>query len=107
MCDLKSLRSALAYAQSDQSLCRSHEYSMTVKLMIEHYLEFLSLIKGCTGSYESTLVKLSHCWKSHVMAHIRLLLLLFVSDEVCRQTYMGANCCISPHGLIDHITSIS
>ena len=69
MCDQKSLRSALAYAQSDQSLCRSHEYSMTVKLMIEHNLEFLNLIKGCTGSYESTLVKLSHCWKSHVMAH--------------------------------------
>ena len=43
---------------------------MIVKLLTEHHLEFLSL-KGCyTGSSESTLVKMSHCWKSHVMAHI-------------------------------------
>ena len=25
---------------------------------------------GCTGSSESTPVKMSHCWKSHVAAHI-------------------------------------
>ena len=29
-------------------------------------MEFLSLIGGCTGSSESTLVKIPHCWKSHV-----------------------------------------
>ena len=29
---------------------------MTVKLLIEHHLEFLSLKGGCTGSSESTLV---------------------------------------------------
>ena len=45
MCDQQSLRSACAYAQSDQSLCKSLEYSMTVKLLIEHHLEFLSLKK--------------------------------------------------------------
>ena len=38
---------------------------MTVKLLTEHYLEFLSLKGGCKGSSESTLVKLPHCWKSH------------------------------------------
>ena len=43
---------------------------MTVKLLIEHNLEFLSLKGGCTGSSESTLVKIPHCWKSHVMAYI-------------------------------------
>ena len=43
---------------------------MTVKLLTEHHLEFLSLRGGCTGSYESTLVKMPHCWKSRVMAHI-------------------------------------
>ena len=32
------------------------------------YLEFLSLNRGCTGSSESTLVKMPHCWKSHVTA---------------------------------------
>ena len=45
------------------------EYSMTSKLLTEQHLEFLSLKGGCTGSSDSTLVKLPHCWKSHVMAH--------------------------------------
>ena len=43
---------------------------MTVKLLIEHHLEFLSLKGGYTGSSESTIVKMPHCWKSHVTAHI-------------------------------------
>ena len=68
MCDQQSLRSACAYAQSDQSPCLSLEYSMTVKLLTEHHLELLSLKGGCTGSSESTLVKMSNCWKSHVTA---------------------------------------
>ena len=68
MCDQQSLRSACAYAQSDQSLCLSLEYSMNVKLLTEHYLEFLSFKGGCTGSSESTLVKMPHCWKTHDMA---------------------------------------
>ena len=43
---------------------------MTVKLLTEHHLELLSLKGGCTGSPESTLVEMPHCWKSHVVAHI-------------------------------------
>ena len=43
---------------------------MTVKLMAEHHFEFLSLKGGCTGSSESTLVKMSHCWKSHVASQV-------------------------------------
>ena len=70
MCDWQSLRSACAYAQYDQSLCKSLEYSMSVKLLTEHHLEFLTLKRGCRGSSESTLVKMPHCWKSHVMAQI-------------------------------------
>ena len=69
MCDQQSLRSAFELAQSDQSLCELLEYSMTVKLLAEHHLEFLSLKEGCTGLSESTLVKMPHCWKSHVLAH--------------------------------------
>ena len=38
---------------------------MIVKLLTEHHLGFLSLIGGCRGSLESTLVKMSNCWKSH------------------------------------------
>ena len=68
MCDQQIFRSACAYTQSDQSLCSPLEYSMTVRLLTEHYLEYLSLKGGCTGSSESTLVKMPHCWKSHVTA---------------------------------------
>ena len=50
----------------------SLEYSMNVKLLTEHHLEFLSLKWGCTGFSESTLVKMPHCWKSHVTAHFIL-----------------------------------
>ena len=66
----EQLRPACAYAQSDQSLCQSLEYSMTVKLLTEHHMEFLSLKGGCIGSSESILVKIPHCWKSHVAAQI-------------------------------------
>ena len=64
--------SACAYAQSDQSLSKSLEYSMPIKLLTEQPLEFLSLKQSCTGSSESTLDKMRHCWKSHVTAHIYL-----------------------------------
>ena len=43
---------------------------MVIKLLTEHHLEFLSLKEGCTGSSESTHVKMPHCWKSHVTSHI-------------------------------------
>ena len=72
----QSLRSACAYAQSDQSLCKSLEYSVSVKLLTEHHLEFLSLKGGCTGSSECTLIKMPHCWKSHVTAQLFLSLAL-------------------------------
>ena len=81
MCDQQSLRSACAYAQSDQSLCYSLEYSMIVKLLVEHHLEFLSLNGGCRGSSESTLVKMSNCWKSHAAAHMILLILTNSEDS--------------------------
>ena len=45
---------------------------MIVKLQTEHHLEFLSLKGGCRGSSESTLVKMSNCWKSHAAAYIVL-----------------------------------
>ena len=43
---------------------------MTVKLLTEHHLEFLSFKGGYTGSSQSSLVKIPHCWKSHVAAHM-------------------------------------
>ena len=43
---------------------------MSVKLLTEHHLEFLCLTGGCIGSSDSTLVKMSNCWKSHAMAQM-------------------------------------
>ena len=46
---------------------------MTVKLLTEHHLEFLSLTGGCRGSSEATHVKMPHCWKSHAAAQYYLI----------------------------------
>ena len=43
---------------------------MGVKLLTEHHLKFLSLKGGCTALSEPTLVKMPHCSKSCVAAHI-------------------------------------
>ena len=65
MCDQQRLIPACAYVQTDQSLCLSLNYSMSVKLLIKLNLEFLSLTGGCTGSSESTLVKM-HIVRNHM-----------------------------------------
>ena len=39
-------------------------------------MEILSLKGGCTGSSESTFMKMPHCWKWHVAAHILLVMAL-------------------------------
>ena len=70
MCDQQSLRSACAYARSDQNLCQLLKYSISVKLRTEHHLELLSLTGGYTDSSESTLVKMPHCLKSHATAQL-------------------------------------
>ena len=46
---------------------------MSVKLLNEHHLEFLSSKRGCIGSSESTLVKIPLCWESHVTTHFSLI----------------------------------
>ena len=47
---------------------------MIVKLLTEHHLEFLSSKGGCRGSSESTLVRMSNCWKSRALAHISFII---------------------------------
>ena len=61
---------------------------MTVKLLTEHHLEFVRLKGGCTGSSESTHVKMSNCWKSHALAQmiknfVKILELVGDRLEVC------------------------
>ena len=50
---------------------------MSVKLITEDHLEFLTLKVCYTGSSKSTIVKIPRCWKSHVMTHTTGKLLLF------------------------------
>ena len=50
-------------------------------LLYEHHLGFLSLKGGCTGQSGSTLIKMPHCWKSHVMAHLLLYIFFFIIDQ--------------------------
>ena len=38
---------------------------MIVKLLTEHHLKFISLKGGCRGLSDSTLFKMSNCWKPH------------------------------------------
>ena len=70
MCSQQRLRSACAYVQSGQRLCYSLQYFMTLRLLTDHHFEFLRLKGGCTGLSESTFVKMTHCWKSHVPAQL-------------------------------------
>ena len=51
---------------------------MTVKLLTEHHLEFLSVKGGSTDSSESTLVKMPHFWKSQITAQINSHMLLWL-----------------------------
>ena len=72
-----------AHMRSLISLCSPLEYSMSVKLLTEHHLEFLSLNGSCTGPSESTLVKMPHCWKSHVTAHMLFYFNYLEINEYC------------------------
>ena len=69
MCDQQRLRSACVYVQSDQSHCWSLEYSMSVNLLTEHPLEFLSLNGGYTGHLSLHMSKW-HIVGNHVTAHM-------------------------------------
>ena len=76
---------SLRKAQSDQSHCKSLVHSITIQLRTDHHLEFLSLKGGCTGSSESTVIKISHCWKSHVIAQ------MFLIDLMCASFLANVN----------------
>ena len=75
MCDQQSLRSACAYAQSDQTLCWSLEYSISVKLLTEHHLKFLAYKGGCVAQAPLSL----HLSKCHIVGnHMSRLILFFL-----------------------------
>ena len=59
---------------------------MTVKLLSEHDLEFLTLTGSCTGVSESTHVKMPHCWESHVKAHLNFKSIPDTSSQLVNST---------------------
>ena len=70
---------------------------MNIKLLTDHHLGFLSLKGGCTGSSESTNVKIPHCLKSHVVAHIQCIFRLTECIFFQRRTAHW------PCGTVDHV----
>ena len=56
---------------------------MIVKILDEHHMEFLSL-KG--GSYESTHIKMPHCWTSHALPQLHP-----IRDEVATYLQVSSN----------------
>ena len=66
---------------------------MSVKLLTEHHLEFLSLTGGCTGLCESTLVKMPYCWKSHVTAQMSSAVTFGGSFIICLSVLSADNLC--------------
>ena len=63
---------------------------MSVKLLTEHYLEFLSLKGGCTGLSESTLVKY-HIVGNHMSRLICLLRHCYLCYTCTREKPCGNN----------------
>ena len=74
---------------------------MSLKLLTEHHLEFLSLRGGCTGSSESTLFKKPHFWKSLVTAHIKLTYNMMLND--LRTFLAKSSSAISVKSLLDNL----
>ena len=64
---------------------------MTVKLLTEQHLEFLSLIGGCTGLYESTLVKMLIVG-NHVTADIQPISNILFSNKINNDITKFVNC---------------
>ena len=48
---------------------------MNINILTEQHLEFIGLKGSFIGSSESIHVKMPHCWKLHVAAHMLLLTL--------------------------------
>ena len=78
---------------------------MSVKLLTEHHLEFLSLKGGCTGSTESTHVKMPQSWKSHVAAHKVLTALPLTLGRIFYIIKI-LSCTPQNYGILFYVTSI-
>ena len=59
---------------------------LSVKLLAEQHMELLSFKEGCTGSFESTLVKIQVCWKSHVALNCSIIYVVY-HQAIGKQLY--------------------
>ena len=64
---------------------------MSVKLLTEHHLEFLRLTGGCKGSSKSTVVKMPHCLKSRVTAHVAFAVITAERREAIVNAFYNQN----------------
>ena len=69
---------------------------MIVKLLTERHLEFLSIKGGCRGPSESTLVKMSNCWKSRALAQFYFNFNMFTAVRFSINYIATINCNIGP-----------
>ena len=60
---------------------------MSIKLLTEHHLEFLSLKGDYTGSSDSTLVKMLQCWKYYVTAHIDIFCIVSIPHDINQEPW--------------------
>ena len=89
-------------------ICLSLEYSMIVKLLTEHHLEFLSLKGGCTGSSEYTHVKMPHFRKSHATAHvISFEIIKGIRDTGTSPSRPSLICNMQSHNILANICLVS
>ena len=80
---------------------------MTLRPLTDHRLDFLSLKGGCTCSSESTLIKILHCWKSHVTAQFIIFsLMATMMKQKFRRPGKMVGCqmtCVLPSAILPNI----
>ena len=79
---------------------------MIVKLLTEHHLEFLSLKGGCTGLSESTLVKMSNCWKSRALAQMVKMMGVF-QEYIVAVEFPNSVLCLHEMASQDYLSGLS
>ena len=77
-----------------RSLIRAFASRLNI-IWVLHHLDFLSLKGGCTGSSESTLVKLSYCRKLHVSLQKNM-------KDITLKIYVYIYTILRPHNSFTH-----
>ena len=70
MCDQQCLRSACAYAQSEQSIFYSLDHSMSVMRLTEHHMEFMFSFISFRRNINYLLPRLLNFWKPDTLPRI-------------------------------------